>query len=134
MEQYLDKGIGECWLRLPEIARVVSGALRFFDRERYFLKAWVIMPTHVHAVLCPMPNHTLSAILKSWKAYSSREANMLLTRSGRFWQPESYDHWIRNDSEHDRCCGYVINNPVKARLCKSAGDWAWSSAWNGTTA
>lgn len=132
LEGYLDQGVGECWLLRPEIADLVAGALRFFENQRYRLDAWVVMPNHVHVVLWPMPNRTLSAILQSWKSYTSREANRILGRTGRaFWQPESFDHWIRNDQEHARCCRYVINNPVKARLCAAPEDWKWSSAWRG---
>ena len=102
----------------------------FFTGTRYRLGAWVVMPNHVHVVLWPMPNHTLSRIVQSWKRFTAREANKLLSRTGQdFWQPESFDHWIRNDEEHERCCRYVMNNPVKARLCPAPEDWRWSSAW-----
>ena len=132
LEKYLDKGCGECSLRRPEIADLVAGALGFFAGERYRLDAWVVMPNHVHAVLWPMPNHTLSSIVQSWKRHTSREANRLLNRTGEtFWQPEPFDHWIRTDEEHARCCRYVVNNPVKAHLCSAPEDWKWSSAWRG---
>lgn len=132
LEAYLDKGVGACWLKRPEIADMVAGAFRFFDGERYRLDAWVVMPNHVHVVLWPMPNNSLSEIAQSWKRFTAREANKILNRTGEaFWQPEPYDHWIRNDEEHARCCRYVLNNPVKARLCAAPEDWKWSSAWRG---
>jgi len=132
LEAYLDKGVGACWLKRPEIAGIVAGAFRFFENERYRLDAWVVMPNHAHLVLWPMPNHTLSEIAQSLKRYTAREANKLLERTGQtFWQPEPYDHWIRNDEEHARCCRYVVNNPVKARLCAAPEDWKWSSACRG---
>ena len=130
LEAYLDKGAGACWLKRPAIANLVADALRFFDGARYRLNTWVVMPNHVHVVLWPMPNHTLSAIVQSWKRFTAREANKILVRTGQsFWQPEPYDHWIRNDEEHARCCRYVMNNPVTARLCGSPEKWKWSSAW-----
>jgi REP-associated tyrosine transposase len=132
LEAYMDKGAGACWLNRPDIADLVAGAFRFFAGERYLLDAWVVMPNHVHVVLWPMPNHTLSKIVQNWKRYTAREANKLLDRIGEsFWQPESFDHWIRNDDEHARCCRYVVNNPVKARLCAAPENWTWSSAWRG---
>jgi putative transposase len=77
-----------------------------------------------------MPNHTLSAVAQSWKRFTAREANQLLRRTGQaFWQPEVFDHWIRNDEEHARCCRYAVNNPVKAQLCAAPEEWRWSSAW-----
>jgi REP element-mobilizing transposase RayT len=129
-ESFLDRGQGESWLKRPDIADLVASALRFFANKRYRLDAWVVMPNHVHVVFWPMPNETLSAIVQSWKRFTAREANKILGRTGNsFWQPEPYDHWIRNDVEHARCCRYVMNNPVKARLCTDPRDWKWSSAW-----
>jgi len=130
LERFLDTGSGKCWLRRPEIADGVADALRFFAGQRYRLDAWVVMPNHVHAVLWPMPNHALSDILQSWKRFTAREANKRLARTGEpFWQRESFDHWIRSDEEHARCCRYVANNPVKAGLCSAPEEWRWSSAW-----
>jgi REP element-mobilizing transposase RayT len=48
-----------------------------------------------------------------------------------FWQPASFDHWIRDDQEMARICRYIRNNPVSARLCQQPEDWPWSSAWPG---
>jgi len=45
VEKYLDKGSGECWLKRPKVADLVRGALRFFEDQRYHLKAWVVIPT-----------------------------------------------------------------------------------------
>jgi REP element-mobilizing transposase RayT len=129
VEELLDAGIGNCWLGKPEVAAMVAEALTFFNRERYDLHAWVVMPNHVHVVIWPYPKQTLSRILHSWKSYTSKEANKLLHRqSSTFWQAESFDHWIRNDNEKIRLVTYIENNPVKARLCTSSHDWAWSSA------
>jgi REP element-mobilizing transposase RayT len=133
LESYLDKAAGACWLKRPEIAELVADALQFFAGERYRLDAWVVMSNHVHAVLWPMPDHALSGIVQSWKRFTSREANKRLNRTGEtFWQPETFDHWIRDDVEHARCCRYVVDNPVKARLCAAPEAWQWSSAWRGT--
>ena len=129
IERYLDRGIGECHLRRPEIAQMVAEALRHFDREQYLLDEWVIMPNHVHLILRPLPNHTLSDILQSRKRHTARQANLLLGRTGEaFWQHESYDHWIRNDEEKARIQRYIRNNPVIAKLCRSPEDWPWGSA------
>ena len=129
VEAFLDAGAGECWLRRPDIANLLAGAINFFTDERYDLRAWVVMPNHVHVVFRPHPDHTVSEIEHSWKSFTANEANRLLNRVGEhFWQKESYDHWIRDDAERARLCAYVTDNPVKARLCSQPTDWPWSSA------
>jgi putative transposase len=129
VERYLDRGVGECHLRRPEIAQLVVEALQYFVERQYLLDEWVVMPNHVHAMLWPMPNYTLSEILRSRKRQTARDANIILGRTGQdFWQHESYDHWIRNDEEKFRIRRYIRNNPVIAKLCKSAEEWPWGSA------
>jgi len=130
VDGYLDAGHGDCWLRRPELADLVAGALRFHIGQRFELLAWVVMPNHVHAVVRPLPGWTLSEILKSWKGFSAREANKLLQRTGTsFWQEESYNHLIRDDEDLQRHCHYTTMNPVNAGLCATPESWPWSSLY-----
>lgn len=130
VELELDQSHGECWLRQPTIAELVSNSLKHFEGERYELHSWVIMPNHLHAVVKPLAGFLLGGITKSWKGYTAREANRILKRTGEpFWQRESFDHLIRNDGSFRKIERYVIENPVKAGLCGKAQDWRWSSAF-----
>ncbi|MBI5773489.1 MAG: transposase [Verrucomicrobia bacterium] len=129
VDRHLDCGHGECHLRRPACAEVVAGALKFFDGERYELRAWVVMPNHVHVVIRPKPPHTLSEILHSWKSFTAHEINRLLPEKAvPFWQGESYDHLIRDDEDLHRCWHYTLMNPVNAGLCAEPHLWPWSSA------
>jgi putative transposase len=68
-------------------------------------------------------------IVQSVLRYSSVECNRLLRRRGRFWQHESYDHWVRDVDELERIMHYVEGNPLKARLAVSPNDYEYSSAY-----
>ena len=46
----------------------------------------------------------------------------------QFWQAESSDHWVRDDSERERIAGYIEMNPVRAGFVDSADMYRWSSA------
>ncbi len=124
VERYLDAGHGACWLRRPDIARVAANALQHFDRDRYCLLAWCVMPNHVHAVVQPLKGHTLPEILKSWKGFIGKEASRLLGLHGEFWQPEYYDHLIRDSDDLAHAIRYVEKNPAKAGLLA----WPWVSS------
>ena len=129
IERHLDQGAGACHLRRPDIADMIAEALRHFHGHHYLLNDWVVMPNHVHLVLWPMPNFTLSEILKSRKRHTARQANLILGKPGHpFWQRESYDHWIRDEAEKSRIRRYIRMNPVKAGLCQDPEEWRWSSA------
>jgi REP element-mobilizing transposase RayT len=128
IENYLDAGHGHCWLREPEIARVIQETLFRFDPERYRLLAWCIMPNHVHALIETKAGFPLPGILHSWKSYTSSQANKLLRRRGDFWQREYFDRFIRNAEHYRNVVVYIEENPVKARLAKLKTEWPWSSA------
>ncbi len=129
VERLLDAGHGDCWLNRPEVGELVATAVKFFAGQRYDLRAWVVMPNHVHVVVWPHPGRVVSEILHSWKSYTATQANRLLRREHEpFWQTESYDHWIRDDAESTRLVAYIEANPVKAGLCARPEDWRWSSA------
>jgi len=129
VELYLDQGFGECHLRDPRVARTVQSSFLFFDGERYRLTAWVIMPNHAHLLMTPCASYELSSVLHSLKSYTANKANELLGREGQFWQPESFDRWIRDAAHFAKVISYIENNPVEARLCARAEDWLFSSAW-----
>ena len=130
VDKYLDAGNGVCHLRDPALADLVAGAMQFFVGQRYELRAWVVMPNHVHAVIWPLSGHTLSDILHSWKSFTAHEINPRLPEIlTPFWQSESYDHLIRDEEDLQRCCHYTVMNPVTANLCARPEDWPWSSAY-----
>lgn len=131
IEKYLDAGYGDCWLRMPEVAQVVADAIKFFDGERYELRAWVIMPNHAHILLILREGQHLPEIMHSIKSYSARAANKLIGRTGQFWQHESFDRYIRNRKHFVAVVKYIEDNPVKAGLCESPEAWRFSSAYNG---
>jgi REP element-mobilizing transposase RayT len=127
VESYLDAGHGKSWLRDERIAKVVADALLHFHGERYELSAWCVMPNHVHVVVRPMHGHMLSDILHTWKSFTAQQANRLLHRKGEFWQPESYDHLIRDQHDFRNQIRYVISNPAKGGLHA----WPWVGVTRG---
>jgi REP element-mobilizing transposase RayT len=131
VEKFLDAGYGECHLQDPAIAEMVQNSLKFHDGEKYDLHSWVIMPNHAHILTTPYEGVELAEIAHSIKSYTAHEANKMLGRTGRFWQVEPFDRYIRNAKHHAAVIKYIENNPVKARLCKTPDEWRFSSAYKG---
>ncbi len=127
-EDVLDRALhSHMWLRIPYIASVVAEAIHYRDVSVYELYAFCIMPNHVHLLVGVQRSDTsLYKILQSLKAFTARKCNTLLHREGAFWQHESYDHIVRDDAELTRIVEYLMNNPVKAGLCKEWQDWPWT--------
>jgi len=116
IEGYLAADYGACWLKRPEAADHIEQALLHFDRARYGLGRYVIMPNHVHALVTTAPGNELSAILHSWKSYTSNAINRLAGRRGRLWQDESYDRIVRDEEELRHYERYIADNPKAAGL------------------
>lgn len=135
-DRLLDRAIsGSLWLRDSRIAGIVAETLECGETEYrlYDRFAWVIMPNHVHLVMRPL--RELPNVMRWIKGSSARGANLALGRTGKpFWQPESYDHFVRNTGELNRIIRYVERNPVSAGLVASIEDWPWSSAAAGQKA
>ncbi len=129
IDKYEDAGYGNCFLKDERVALVVEENLFEFDGIRYDLLRWCIMPNHVHVLINVKEDKTLSHIVRSWRSYTSHEANELLNRTGRFWMPEYFDRYIRNDGHYNNVVQYIDNNPVKAGLVDSPEKWRWSSAY-----
>lgn len=107
----LDNGYGSCILKNPDVRDILSTALRYFDKSRYDLIAYVIMPNHVHMVLRVLEGYTLDKCMHSIKSFSAKAINKKLNRRGPVWQKESFDRIIRNSAHLDHCINYIKNNP-----------------------
>ena len=82
LEAYLDRGVGECWLRDAGIAALVEAAMCFHHSRRYELLAWCVMPNHVH-VLVQIWDWPLAKMLQNWKSITAVKANRILGAMAR---------------------------------------------------
>lgn len=117
------------------------------------LWAYVIMPEHVHVLLCPQDNeYEMRRILAALKRPVSDAARAYLEQTGqtswltrltvrypsrtvfRFWQPGGgFDNNIFREKTVPSVIDYIHGNPVRRGLAASPTDWEWSSArfWAG---
>lgn len=116
VERWLDQGMGSCVLKQTSLAEWLTSAMHHFDKDRYDLSCYVIMPNHAHVLVQPLlpEAHPLEAIVGSWKKYSARRINRALQRTGDLWQDESYDRIIRDEEHLWRAVQYIGSNPNKA--------------------
>ena len=125
-EEWLDKGLGCCALENPEMAQVVFEALNYYDKDRYHLLAWSIMPNHVHVLIETQSD--LRKIVAAWKSYTGKWAFAnnhkhrlgIAEESKKFWMPEHWDRFIRNHIHFENTLKYILDNPRNANLGKSS--------------
>lgn len=120
-EDLLNLCQGECVLRADSHAKCVFDALLYFDKQRYAMHAFCIMPNHIHALFTLDSDVLLEDVVQSWKSFTAKRINSLLGRSGTLWQKDYYDRLIRGPLDFANSVRYIINNPVAAGL----RDWKW---------
>jgi putative transposase len=99
---------------------------------------YVLMPSHLHALVGVNPVNLLTAYVQAFKSLSSRrikeidikEYREFLHRSGRYrlWQRGFDDFMISSEKQFKIKLEYIHNNPVKAGLVSDAVDYPYSSA------
>jgi len=125
-EKWLDNGFGCCALSNPDMAQIVQDALKYHDGEKYNLLAWSIMPNHVHVLI--KTNDNLSKIIQSWKSFTGKWALANNKKyhleipgdASKFWMPEYWDRFIRDEQHFNNTIKYILENPLKANLSKES--------------
>ncbi|MGD9644179.1 MAG: transposase [Pirellulales bacterium] len=142
-----------CYGRLPlltndDLRRRLSRALDAAGVEcQVQLCAFVFMPEHVHLLVVPVGQDSISRYLARIKQPFSKQIKSLLTAASagllsrltvserpgkscfRFWQEGSgYDRNLYSPRAIATSIDYIHANPVTRGLCRRAIDWKWSSA------
>ncbi len=115
--------VQQVWLNLPNHFPQVE------------LDDFVIMPNHLHGIVCLLGNDdlinsepsitpttqmlngtikgSLGAILQNFKSVSTRRVNKVTRNSGTIWQRNYYERVIRGDRAYENIKRYIQQNPLK---------------------
>ena len=140
------------FLSKPRACRWCLQALQLGrDKGMYDLWAYVIMPEHMHVVLLPRDDVSISQVLTTIKQSSSKRALNWVKRNTpafldrmadiqpngarhhRFWlRGGGYDRNLRTVEDVHEKIRYIHANPVRRGLVARPEDWPWSScaAWD----
>lgn len=135
-----------------EYRQIVLESLNYLRiNKKVQLNGFVIMPTHVHALVWPDDGINLSDVARDFKRYTSRKISKLAETLGskgllkafrnaresnraqevstyQVWQEGSHAETIFTAKFAKQKLDYIHLNPVKAGLVKAAEDWPFSSA------
>ena len=96
------------------------------DPKYYRLIAAQVMSNHVHLLLTPNDNLTLSKAMKQIKGASARNINLSRGSTGALWFEESFDRIVRDQNELDEKLNYMYENPLKAGIVEDPEEyWGW---------
>jgi putative transposase len=85
--------------------------------EEVTLDYATIVPNHVHVILAL--DDSLLSLSEVWRRFKAR-TTVIARKNGlempRLWQPNFYEHIIRNERALENIRKYIQNNPLKERL------------------
>jgi REP element-mobilizing transposase RayT len=143
------------WLPLvaePAYRQIALNSLSYLRTNKHTeLNAFVIMSSHLHAILWPEDGVNLSDVTRDFKRFTSREISKEAERQGakeflsafsnarkenraqdistyQVWQEGSHPEAIFTEKFARQKLDYIHLNPVRAGLVKSADEWLFSSA------
>ena len=102
--------------RNPAIGKLVADSLLKFDRDRYIVTDFVVMPNHVHLLTAFQDDDSMLKQCEEWKRYTARQIHKAMNTSGRFWQQDGFDHLVRSAAQFEHFRRYIADNPRKAGL------------------
>ena len=89
--------------------------------------AYCLMPNHVHLVAVPATGDALGRAVGEAHRRYTRHVNFRAGWRGHLWQGR-FASFAMDERHLLAAARYVELNPVRARLTKRPGDYAWSSA------
>lgn len=110
---------------------IIYESIIMYDKMKYNLISFVIMPDHIHLILKPLEKnpskfYNLSEIMHSIKSFSAHKiSNSGIEKNNHIFQHESFDRIIRNEAELYEKMVYIYNNPIKKALSDENGFYKW---------
>ena len=95
---------------------LLKSAEYYHSSGTWWLKVFLLMPDHLHALIAVPTDKSLPAAIRTWKSYQARTL-------GISWQDGFFDHRLRSDESEDLKAEYIRMNPVRAGLVGRAVDW-----------
>ncbi len=104
----------------------VAAMERFFCAGGHKLYAYCLMGNHVH-ILMREGKEPLGSLMRKVETSYAHWYNTKYMRTGTIFQGRYKSEPIENAEHLIRAVRYIHMNPVKAALCATPGEYAWSS-------
>jgi putative transposase len=88
---------------------------------------YVLMDTHFHLLATPQTRQSLSKATQGLGVRYVRGFNRKYDRIGTLWSHRPWIDVIEDERRWLTCLRYIEQNPVRAKMVASPGDYRWSS-------
>jgi REP-associated tyrosine transposase len=98
---------------------------RVARRRAWTIHAYCLMTNHYHLVV-QTPNADISEGMNSLNGVYALAFNARHGCEGHVFERRFWSRVIESEADLLVCCAYVLENPVRAGLCRTIDDWTWS--------
>ena len=121
--------MGRRILQTERNATLLIDVLRSLVSERRFqLHDFVVMPDHLHVLLTVGEGMTIEKAMQFVKGRFSYRLAHEFDSKGEVWQRGFTEVQVMNRENFEQCRNYIAQNPVKAGLAVSAGEYPFCFA------
>jgi putative transposase len=116
------------WFADPRLAEELTTQIPlFFEKRGLAVLAYCLMPDHLHLLLeGTREDADLVGAVFAWKQATGFAWKR---RTGtRLWQKGFHDRVLRDGDDLRAVVRYVLENPVRARLCRNATEYPWTGS------
>jgi REP element-mobilizing transposase RayT len=115
---------------LDDVAReIVVNALAYsVHQQRIYLRSFVVMPDHWHALFALREPWTLPKFMHALMSYVAGKTSALLGTNKTSWQDGYYDTLVKTPKQFEFVTYYIERNPVVKGLVELPDRWDASSA------
>jgi putative transposase len=101
-------------------------------KKKFGFKLWnfTVMNNHIHFLIKPGKNGSLSKIMQWLKCNFAKRWNKEHNTKGHVWGERFFSRIIRDEQDFARTSGYIDENPVKANLAKEAQGWRFGGLFH----
>lgn len=103
---------------------VLGEGLKRYGAE---LHAYCLMDNHVHLLITPLYEDSISRVIQHMGRQYVRYVNRSYGRSGTLWEGRHKGSLIDAEPYLLNCYRYIELNPVTAAMVDKPGDYPWSS-------
>ena len=109
------------------VERTLLQILRAREPAGVEVIAYCFMPDHLHMLVegarPDADGRRFFALAKQYAGFSHSKVT-----GSRLWQRYGYEHVVRSDQTSRAVARYVLENPVRAGLIRTVGEWPYSGA------
>jgi putative transposase len=116
------------FLASPEVHQLLVSA---WSRATHWLVGrYVVMPDHIHLFCSPAitPAHPLGLWVTYWQNLVTRSWSR--PEEKPLWQKDHWDRQLRSGDSYEEKWKYVLNNPVRHKLCAVREAWPYQGELN----